>query len=82
MRSSAPPLPVVSLPAAAPVLPTNPVVLPVLPVNPAPVPSNEAVPAELEDLGSPGTGLESYFASFIDVLKSDSFIVDVPAAYA
>jgi hypothetical protein len=78
---SAPPLPVVSLPAAAPVLPTNPVVLPVLPVNPAPVPSNEAV-LELEDLGSPGTGLESYFASFIDVLKSDSFIVDVPAAYA
>ncbi|KAH8098979.1 SET domain-containing protein [Aureococcus anophagefferens] len=77
---SAPPLPVVSLPAAAPVLPMNPVVLPVLPVNPAPV-SNAAVP-ELEDLGSPGTGLESYFASFIDVLKSDSFIVDVPAAYA
>ncbi|KAH8059193.1 hypothetical protein JL722_5747 [Aureococcus anophagefferens] len=66
--------PAAVLPAAAPVLPMNPVVLPVLPVNPAPV-SNAAVP-ELEDLGSPGTGLESYFASFIDVLKSDSFIVD------
>ncbi|KAH8069842.1 SET domain-containing protein [Aureococcus anophagefferens] len=76
---SAPPLPVVSLPAAAPVLPMNPVVLPVLPAEPAPV-SNAGGPRARTS--EPGTGLESYFASFIDVLKSDSFIVDVPAAYA